>query len=246
MSSPLWSRWITTTTVLLLAAIAAVVSYAHMLELALRHGEPAWRAGLFPLSVDGMIVAASMSLLSDARQGRRGGVLPWTLLAFGSAASLASNVAVADPTVWSRVIHAWPSFALMGAYELLMRQFRLVARCERTAYAPGEHHDLSDGEPPQPAADSGAENEDDAGHRGLTVVGSVGSGSAPGFDRVLPGSGPVPRVQVEAWRWALTHRRVDGTLPTGGEIAAAFGRKQRWGRLVKQRGQQGAFSQRAA
>ncbi|MBB4932861.1 Na+/melibiose symporter-like transporter [Lipingzhangella halophila] len=28
-----------------------------------------------------MIVAASMPLLSDARQGRRGGVLPWTLLA---------------------------------------------------------------------------------------------------------------------------------------------------------------------
>ncbi|TQN32186.1 uncharacterized protein DUF2637 [Haloactinospora alba] len=80
MSSPMWSRWITVATVLLLAAIAAVVSYAHMFELALGHGEPAWRAGLFPLSVDGMIVAASMSLLSDARQGRRGGVLPWTLL----------------------------------------------------------------------------------------------------------------------------------------------------------------------
>jgi integrase len=32
---------------------------------------------------------------------------------------LAANVAVADPTVWSRIIHAWPSFALIGAYELL-------------------------------------------------------------------------------------------------------------------------------
>lgn len=102
-----WSRWITFAAVLL-AAIAAVVSYAHMLELAQRHGEPAWRAGLFPLSVDGMIVAASMSLLSDAGQGRRGGVLPWRLLIVGSAASLAANVAVADPAAWSRVIHAWP------------------------------------------------------------------------------------------------------------------------------------------
>ncbi|WP_274518790.1 DUF2637 domain-containing protein [Streptomonospora alba] len=97
-TSPL-SRWTTVATVCLLAAIAAVVSYAHMFELALRHGEPAWRAGLFPLSVDGMIVAASMSLLSDARQGRRGGALPWILLIVGSAASLAANVAVADPTV---------------------------------------------------------------------------------------------------------------------------------------------------
>ncbi|MBB4932764.1 hypothetical protein F4561_003584 [Lipingzhangella halophila] len=73
------SRWTTVATVCLLAAIAAVVSYAHMFELTLRHGELAWRAGLFPLSVDGMIVAASMALLSDARQGRRGGVLPWKI-----------------------------------------------------------------------------------------------------------------------------------------------------------------------
>ncbi|WP_393915994.1 DUF2637 domain-containing protein [Halostreptopolyspora alba] len=43
--------------VILLAGIAAVVSYSHMFELALRHGEPQWRAALFPLSVDGMIVA---------------------------------------------------------------------------------------------------------------------------------------------------------------------------------------------
>ncbi|NYI95088.1 hypothetical protein HNR12_001365 [Streptomonospora nanhaiensis] len=106
-----WPRWTSVAAVCLLTVIAAVVSYAHMFELALRHGEPAWRAGLFPLSVDGMIVAASMALLADARQGRRGGVLPWALLVVGSAASLAANVAVADPTLWSRVIHACPSFA---------------------------------------------------------------------------------------------------------------------------------------
>lgn len=51
----------------MLALIAAVVSYSHMYKLALRHGEPEWRAALFPLSVDGMIVGASMALLSDAR-----------------------------------------------------------------------------------------------------------------------------------------------------------------------------------
>ncbi len=55
-TSPI-SRWATVATVGVLAVIAAVVSYAHMFELALRHGAPAWRAGLFPLSVDGMIGA---------------------------------------------------------------------------------------------------------------------------------------------------------------------------------------------
>src|SRR5690606_20051649 len=124
--------------VLMLAGIAAVVSYSHMFELAQRHGEPVWRAALFPLSVDGMIVASSMTLLADARQGRRGGLLPWTLLVLGSLASLAANVAVADPTAWSRIIHAWPSFALMGAYELLMRELRREQGA-RVAYADGEH-----------------------------------------------------------------------------------------------------------
>jgi hypothetical protein len=51
-------------------------------------------------------------------------VLPWALLVVGSVASLAANVAVAQPTVAGRVIAAWPSFALIGAYELLMRQVR--------------------------------------------------------------------------------------------------------------------------
>jgi len=77
-------------------------------------------------------LGASMTLLSDARQGRKGGFLPWALLIIGSSASLAANVAVAEPTLWSQVIHAWPSFALIGAYELLMRQFRTAARSVRT------------------------------------------------------------------------------------------------------------------
>jgi hypothetical protein len=65
-----------------------------------------------------MIVAGSTTLLADLRAGQRGGAL----LVAGSAASLAANVAVAAPTATGRVIAAWPSFALIAAYELLMRQ----------------------------------------------------------------------------------------------------------------------------
>jgi hypothetical protein len=113
--------------VVLLAGIAGVVSYRHMHALAVAHGESACTAMLIPLSVDGMVVAWSMTLLADSRAGRRGGLLPCVLLAVGSAASLGANVAVAEPTVYGRVIAAWPSFALIAAYELLMRQIRLVA-----------------------------------------------------------------------------------------------------------------------
>ncbi len=111
----------------LLALIAATVSYLHMHTLVASHGQPGWVAALTPFSVDGMIVAASTTLLADSRSGGRGGVLPWALLVVGSVASLAANVAVAEPTVAGRLIAAWPSFALIAAYELLMRQVRRSA-----------------------------------------------------------------------------------------------------------------------
>ncbi|MFI0480936.1 DUF2637 domain-containing protein [Actinomadura sp. 9N215] len=117
-------RWTTTGCVVVLARIAAVISYKHMFVLVQRYGETSWTAALLPVSVDGMIVASSMSLLDDSRAGRRSGLLPWVLLVIGSAASLAANVAVAEPSVVGRVIAAWPSCALIGAYELLMRQVR--------------------------------------------------------------------------------------------------------------------------
>ncbi len=119
-----WIRWTTIVCVALLALIAGTVSYLHMHALVARHGQPGWVAALTPFSVDGMIVAASTTLLADSRTGRRGGVLPWALLVAGSVASLAANVAVAEPTLIGRVIAAWPSFALTASYELLTRQVR--------------------------------------------------------------------------------------------------------------------------
>lgn len=104
-------RWIKFTTigcVTVLALIAGTVSYLHMHTLVVLHGQPGWVAVLTPLSVDGMIVVASTTLLADSRSGRKGGMLPWAPLVIGSVASLAANVAVAQPTLIGRVIAAWP------------------------------------------------------------------------------------------------------------------------------------------
>jgi hypothetical protein len=51
----------------MLALIAATVSYLHMHVLVELHGQPGWVAALTPFSVDGMIVAASTSLLTSTR-----------------------------------------------------------------------------------------------------------------------------------------------------------------------------------
>src|SRR5258707_2941773 len=111
-----WIRWTTPGCVALLALIAGTVSYLHMHMLVELHGQPGWVAALTPFSVDGMIVAASTTLLADSRSGGRGGILPWTLLVVGSVASLAANVAIAGPTAAGRVIAAWPSFALIDIF----------------------------------------------------------------------------------------------------------------------------------
>jgi hypothetical protein len=55
----------------MLALIAGTVSYLHMHLLVELHGQPGWVAALTPLSVDGMIVAASTTLRTSQSRSRR-------------------------------------------------------------------------------------------------------------------------------------------------------------------------------
>ena len=118
---PLWVRRVTTTSVIAVALVAAVASYEHMRALAGLAGE-GWRSWLLPVSVDGLAVAASMTMLVRRRAGQPAGALPWAALLLGLGASLAANVAAADPTVVGRLVAAWPPVGLLLSYELLMQQ----------------------------------------------------------------------------------------------------------------------------
>jgi hypothetical protein len=206
-------RWTTIGCVTLLAAIAGTVSYLHMHLLVELHGQRGWVAALTPLSVDGMIVAASTTLLAESRSGGRGGFLSWVLLVAGSVASLAANVAVAEPTATGRVIAAWPSFGLIGSYELLMRQIRAGASTSSAA-KPAR----------RPAASVSARAPaPDQPTRGPSATRTGPSKTGTGLKH-------------EAWEWAVAHRRSDGKLPSGNAIADQFGRHERWGRLIKRDG----------
>ncbi|MDQ3987764.1 MAG: DUF2637 domain-containing protein [Actinomycetota bacterium] len=119
-----WVRGVTVAAVVVVATVAAVVSFAHMATVAQRAGE-GWRALLLPLSVDGLVVAASMTLLTRRRAGLPGGRLAWCALLGGVAASLAANVAAAEPTATARVVAAWPALAFAVAFELLLQQRRV-------------------------------------------------------------------------------------------------------------------------
>lgn len=125
---PLWVRRTTMAAVVAVAAVAAIVSYEHMRALADRSGE-GWRAFLLPISVDGLTVAASMTMLVRRQAGQDPDRLARFSLALGLGASLAANVVAADPTlVDPEVVHwvvaAWPPVALGLGYELLMKQMR--------------------------------------------------------------------------------------------------------------------------
>jgi hypothetical protein len=120
---PVWVQRVTTTAVLAVALVAAVASYEHMRALAALAGE-GWRSWLLPLSVDGLAVAASMTMLVRRRAGLPAGGLAWVALLLGLGASLAANVAAAEPTVTGRLVAAWPPVGLLLAYELLMQQVK--------------------------------------------------------------------------------------------------------------------------
>jgi hypothetical protein len=66
-----WIRWVTIGCVTTLAMIARTVSYLHMHELVALHGQPGWVAALTPPALDGMIVAASTTLLAESPSRRR-------------------------------------------------------------------------------------------------------------------------------------------------------------------------------
>jgi hypothetical protein len=116
-------RRVTTAAVLAVALVAALASYEHMRALAELAGE-SWRSWLLPVSVDGLAVAASMTMLVRRRAGARAGPLAWAALLLGLGASLAANVAAAEPTVQGRLVAAWPPVALLLSYELLMQQIK--------------------------------------------------------------------------------------------------------------------------
>lgn len=117
--------------VLLVAAIAAVVSYLHIERLALSHGQPWLAAVLLPISVDGTITAASLALLWAARAGVSSPWLARLMLSLGVLATVAANaVEGASGGTVGVLVSAWPAVAFIGGIELLVwtaRSARLAA-----------------------------------------------------------------------------------------------------------------------
>jgi hypothetical protein len=116
------------TAVIVVALIAAYISYGHAYELVHTHGETGKAAKLAPVTVDGMIVASSMVLLQAARYRQRAPWLAYACLWAGIVATGGANAAHGSGHGWVGVlVSVWPAVALIGAYELLMKVIRAGA-----------------------------------------------------------------------------------------------------------------------
>jgi hypothetical protein len=109
------------------------------------------------------------------------------LLVLGSVASLAADVAVAEPTATGRIIAAWPSFSLIAAYELLMRQVRCAAEAS------------SSGQRSRPALSPAT----------TAVAGTAAVSRSR--ERPTPQRAAAGQVQLNARRWAQDNRVGDGS-----------------------------------
>lgn len=138
MTGNRWVRWLTAVVVLAVAAFAAIVSYSHIYDLGRAHGQAGTAARLLPLSVDGLILAASLVLLHEARSGRSAPVLARAMLWLGIGATVGANISYGLPYgPLGALVSAWPAVAFIGSAEMAFG----LARRNRDADAPGAPDD---------------------------------------------------------------------------------------------------------
>jgi hypothetical protein len=115
----------TAAAVLLVAAIAAVVSFVHIEHLALAHGQTWLAAVLLPVSIDGTVAAASLVMLRAARDGLGTPSLARFMLALAVCATLASNIAYGLPYgLAGAALSGWPAVAFIGCAEMAIGMVR--------------------------------------------------------------------------------------------------------------------------
>jgi hypothetical protein len=118
-------RTLTAAAVLLVAAIAAVVSFVHIESLAARYGQPPVAAWLLPVSIDGTVAVSSLAMLRAARLNLTAPWLARGMLLLAVAATLACNVGFGLPHGWpGALLSGWPAIAFVGSAEVAISMSR--------------------------------------------------------------------------------------------------------------------------
>lgn len=186
---------------LVVAGVAAYSSYEHQRAFALRGGADATSAALWPLSVDGLLVLATVGLLASSHQtSHRMRTAVWSSFLLGIAVSLAANIAAAPTLAWQPVLVAgWPPVALLLAVELLAHQPRSRERIETEQAA-------AETELPTLAVDRDSETDSES----AVVI---------ALAEVSPDAQPPDEPTAQDIMWAHFQReQARGRIPTGAEL----------------------------
>lgn len=126
LSRPIVATGIATT--VLIAAGAFVLSFASLTDLAARAGIFPALAWIWPIIIDGLIVAATVAIVALAGHDRRTLAYPWALLFLGALVSTAANsvhaIITVDqnhggvPPAVSAVVAAMPPLVLLAITHL--------------------------------------------------------------------------------------------------------------------------------
>lgn len=121
-------------TTVLIAVGAFILSFAALTDLAQRSGIEAHLAWIWPIIVDGMIVAATVAIVALNGHSRRALVYPWTLLFFGALVSTAANsvhaILTVDnlrsgiPALVSALVAAMPPVVLLAITHLTVHMYQ--------------------------------------------------------------------------------------------------------------------------
>ncbi|MFJ3214788.1 DUF2637 domain-containing protein [Kitasatospora sp. NPDC086801] len=190
--------------VLIQAAIAGALSFAHLHDIAEAAGQHGWKAWAYPVSVDLLLVAAWHRMRTLRTTGQPAGTA-WTWFAIALTASLGANVAtaglldLAHVPAWLRILVAgWPALAFFGG-TLLAHNTTATATAIDPKRAEGE---LPLRENPEPAP----------------VTESAPVTDAEQYD--LPADEPVPEPDHDVRR--NSRKPVVGTKRTGRKPAASM------------------------
>lgn len=124
-------RRTTVTAVLLLALMAAVLSFDGLQALAVTAGISPALAWILPLTIDGLVVVGSLGVITATLVGTATWYF-WLLTLLGVIASVIGNVAAAPPTLLAQAVHAIPPLVFALAVEGLLAVYRASAEATNT------------------------------------------------------------------------------------------------------------------
>jgi hypothetical protein len=123
-----WMRWLGILGAVPVDVTAFYVSYGHMRDLIIAHGESGLTPYILPLAVDGMMLTSAVAILAN-----RGTRIPYVSFVVGLVLSLAANVATAlGENVTSLIIAGVPTVLLVFTSEILLRLIVPARRKRRT------------------------------------------------------------------------------------------------------------------